>query len=80
MTKQEFIEAAKAQGYVEDRWGHLQKTYSNGTRYRLKLQEISVRLESWTLVGGKHEWVRLYMAYYSRVTVNNVGKFRGFVR
>src|SRR3990172_9315994 len=40
MTKDELITWAKANGFTEDRFGHLQKT--NGTsRYRLKLSSIA---------------------------------------
>ena len=44
MTKDELITWAKANGWTEDRFGHLQKT--NGTsRYRLKLSSIAARYE-----------------------------------
>ena len=50
MTKDELITWAKANGFTEDRFGHLQK--SNGTsRYRLKLSSIAARYDVKTSAG-----------------------------
>jgi len=50
MTKDELITWAKANGFTEDRFGHLQK--ANGTsRYRLKLSSIAARYEVTTSAG-----------------------------
>ena len=72
MTKDELIAWAKANGWTEDRFGHLQKT--NGTsRYRLKLSSIAARYE----VKTAHGWVRLRSGYYKNLNITADGKLAG---
>lgn len=65
-TKAEVIkEALFAQGWAEDRYGHLHLTGLIGSEYRVKFQAISVRLERRI---GK-DWVRIDSAYLKDVTI-----------
>ena len=72
MIKDELITWAKANGWTEDRFGHVQKT--NGTsRYRLKLSSIAARYE----VKTTHGWVRLRSGYYKNLNITADGKLVG---
>ena len=75
MTKDELITWAKANGFTEDRFEHLQK--SNGTsRYRLKLSSIAARYEVKTSAG----WLRLRSAYYKNLNITADGKLAGMTQ
>jgi hypothetical protein len=76
MNKQEITQWAISKGWSLDKWGHLQKTRSNGKTYRFKLSRISVRYE----VKGEYGWVRLRSGYLSRLTLTNDGKLSGLTR
>ena len=75
MTRDELIAWAKANGWTEDRFGHLQKT--NGTsRYRLKLSSIAARYEARTPLG----WVRLRSGSYKNLNITADGKLAGMTQ
>ena len=75
MTKDELITWAKANGFTEDRFGHLQK--SNGTsRYRLKLSSIAARYEVKSSAG----WLRLRSGYYKNLNITADGKLGGMTQ
>ena len=75
MTKDELITWAKANGFTEDRFGHLQK--ANGTsRYRLKLSSIAARYEVKTSAG----WLRLRSGYYKNINITADGKLGGMTQ
>jgi len=75
MTKDELITWAKANGWTEDRFGHLQKT--NGTsRYRLKLSSIAARYEVKSSAG----WLRLRSGYYKNLNITADGKLGGMTQ
>ena len=73
MTKEQFTQWAIGKGWKLDRWGHLQKTRSNGKTYRFKLSRISARYE----VKGEYGWVRLRSGYLSRLNLADDGKLSG---
>jgi len=80
MTKQEFINWAKDRGYTQDKFGHLQKTL--GSDYiRLKLSSTAVRYERQIIFSdGKHEWVRIYSGYFSKLSINSKNQLVGLKR
>ncbi len=52
--------------WKQDRYGHFQTTKGEQA-YRLKMQDLSIRFEKKTLVGGRAEWVNLISDYYRNV-------------
>jgi hypothetical protein len=83
MTKDELIAWAKANGWSEDRYGHLQKTSCvpegcprEVKTYRLKLSSIAARYEVKTSFG----WVRLRSGYYKNLSISAGGKLAGMTR
>ena len=75
MTKDELIAWAKANGWTEDRFGHMQKT-NGASRYRLKLSSIAARYEAKTA----HGWVRLRSGYYKNLNITADGKLAGMTQ
>ena len=75
MTKDELIAWARANGWTEDRFGHLQKT-NGASRYRLKLSSIAARYEVKTSAG----WLRLRSGYYKNLTITADGKLGGMTQ
>jgi len=74
MTKTEFIKWAKSRGWIEDRWGHLQKI-SSGTKYRFYISKISIRHEYWLETLG--EWHKLRSGYLKDLSITPEGKLTG---
>ena len=84
MTEEEIIEWATERGWRVDRYGHLQKQVKS-KKYRLKLGKRAVRYEVQVSVpryeGRRvNRWVRLYSAYYGKLSVNVDGKIVGMTR
>jgi len=80
MTKQELINWAKSRGWVEDKYGHLQKKIDSNTM-RLKLSNTAVRYEKQvTMPDGKHEWVRIYSNYFKYLSINDKNQLVGLKR
>ena len=80
MTKDELVAWAKAHGWWEDRYGHLQRTTCmpegcprEVRTYRLKLSSIAVRYEVKSSAG----WVRIRSGYYKNLTITADGKLAG---
>lgn len=65
MTREEFKRACLAEGWKEDRYGHLQKEM-DGRQYRMKLSPIMARYELKTQSAG---WVRITSGYYAKLAV-----------
>ena len=83
MTRDELITWAKANGWREDRYGHLQRTTCmpegcprEQKTYRLKLSSIAVRYE----VKSAASWVRLRSGYYKNLTITADGKLAGMTQ
>ncbi len=74
MSREELIRWAIANGWKQDRFGHLQKEEHEGLRrYRLKLSRIAARFETKTA----HGWVRVCSAYYKDLSITAGGKLAG---
>lgn len=87
MTKQEFITWAKAKGWQEDKFGHLQKVSSNDSvKMRFKLSSISVRYERQIHFNATeysrvaNEWIRLGSAYFKDLSISDNDKLVGLKR
>ena len=83
MTKDELITWAKAHGWKEDRFGHLQKTSCmpegcprEVRAYRLKLSSIAARYEVKTSAG----WLRLRSGYYKNLNITADGELAGMTQ
>jgi len=70
MKQQEVIDWALKNGFTKDRYDHLTKTETDGRRYRLKVSQTAVRLES--RVGSS--WVRLRSNYLKQLSISPDGK------
>lgn len=80
MTKQEFVNWAKLRGWVEDRFGHLQKQI-NGKEYRFKVSKIAVRYElGIQYENGGRDWIRLQGGYFKDLDISPEGKLTGLKR
>ena len=80
MTRDELIAWARANGWHEDRYGHLQRTTCmpegcprEYRTYRLKLSSIAARYELKTSSG----WLRLRGGYYKNLPISADGKLVG---
>ena len=68
MTQPELCVWLLAHGYKLDKWGHYIKThYSDGRKYRIKMQAISCRKDIKRL--GWENWIHLGFAYYKNLHV-----------
>lgn len=69
-------------GYRENRWGHFEKTKSDGKVYRFKIQKNSVRWETKLVYGPDRynskssTWVKLRGAFLKDLTFRD-GKLGG---
>ncbi len=74
MTREELITWAIANGWKQDRFGHLQKEEHEGLRrYRLKLGKLAARYEVHSHAG----WVRLHSAYCKELSITPDGQIVG---
>jgi hypothetical protein len=78
MTRDELITWALANGWKQDRFGHLEKEEHEGLRRgalwaRLKLGKLAVRYEVHSHAG----WVRVRSAYYKDLSITADGKLAG---
>jgi len=80
MTRDQLIAWAKANGWWEDRYGHLQRTTClpggcprEVETYRLKLSSIAARYEVRTSFG----WVRIRSGYYKNLSISADGNLGG---
>jgi len=77
LTKQDLIDWALEHGWTLDRYGNLH-VGNDERRYRLKLSDISARLELRVdHEAGGSEWIRLKSAYLKDITVTPEGKLLG---
>jgi hypothetical protein len=85
MKKERLVEVAKLDGWVEDKWGHLQKSVNTvlGLKeYRLKIQATSCRIEIRTRYAAsiyspaRVEWVRIGGDYYKNMVDTLDGRVR----
>ncbi len=67
MNREQFVEWAVRNGWVLDKWGHLQKSREN-CEYRLKLAATYVRYETKL---GSVGWIRLRGAYYRNLRLTD---------
>lgn len=74
MKKQELIDWAVSRGFEKDKFGHMQKTRSDGKVLRLKIQPTSVQYEIKSKIGNHNEWLRLFSGYYKNLTISENGK------
>jgi hypothetical protein len=65
-------DALIALGWEEDRFGHLQTVGPNGTKFRCKLQSISIRVEK----KAESQWFMMVGAYYKDVVLYPDGKVK----
>ena len=72
MTRDDLSTWARDNGWKQDRWGHLQKEFPNGT-HRLKLSRIAARHEIKTPFG----WARMNSGYYKDLQLTADGKLAG---
>lgn len=63
-------QALLALGWEGDRFGHLQTVGPNGTKFRCKLQSISIRVER----KVERDWHMMVGAYYKDVVLYPDGK------
>ena len=77
MTKDELIAWAKANGWREDRYGHLQRTTCmpegcprEVKTHRIKLSSIAARYE----IKTSSSWLRLRSGYYKNLSISADGK------
>lgn len=85
MNQHEIIDVLIEQGWQQDRYGNLQKSFDNekGTdTYRIKFQAISVRFEVKVVHAATEyskatsSWVKLNGAYYKDVALTEDGRVR----
>lgn len=78
MTKEQFYEWAKSNGWEQDRFGHCHKG-----DYRFKVQKTSVRLEKGYRTEGSQyspsekRWIKVRGAYLKDLSVSPDGKLVG---
>ena len=83
MTKQQFIDWAKSNGWKEDKFGHLR---TQKGEHRFKLSSIAVRYEKQITFSdskfsdSKHEWLCIMSEYYKDLSINSEGKLSGMKR
>lgn len=81
MTKQEFVDWAKKDGWEQDRFGHFHKG-----EYRLKVQDRSVRWEKMYRTSASQynksekRYVRIRSGFYSKLSVSPDGTLLGLER
>ena len=82
MKREQFEEILKADGWELDRFGHYHKTGRGERKYRVKMQDLScrievqIRLEATEYSPAKNEWVRLGGDYYSKIVQLDDGRIR----
>lgn len=77
MTKQQFVSWAKARGWREDKWGHLQKIINN-KQYRFKVSKTSIRYEvRLRYEAGGSDWLRIRSGYLRNLSLDSEGKLKG---
>jgi len=81
LTRQQFIDWAKARGWESDAFGHLQKSYTrigntHADRHRYKLTRLLVRLE----FRSGERWIRLKSGYFGKMSINAHGQLEGMTR
>lgn len=71
MKKEEAIRALRASTrWTEDRFGHFKLDSANGTKYRFKIQDTSIRFERQVLIGGTNEWFNIVSDYFKNTSLN----------
>ena len=75
MTRDQFVEWARKQGFRADRHGHLQMD-DRGRTYRFKLSRIAARHEVKSGAG----WVRIRSGYFSKLSLTPDGRIAGMAR
>jgi len=78
MLKAQVFAQLIKEGWSRDSYGHLQKQrkglikgIETITKYRVKFQDTSIRIEKQLDVLGKNEWVRIGGGYYKDAYVEN---------
>jgi hypothetical protein len=56
LTAESIKTALSLLGWTEDSYGHMQCTGKTGSKYRVKMQATSIRLEVKKDMGNKAEW------------------------
>ena len=85
MTVAEFKTWAKSRGWVEDKWGNMQKTIGDH-EYRFKISSTSVRDEvkvrhpAGKYSSAKSEWVRISSGYFKDLHFTAEDKLGGMRR
>jgi hypothetical protein len=72
MNKEEMVIWAEGEGYKKDKFGHMIKEI-NGTKYRYKIQAISVRAEHQAFIVDKNEWILRWSAYLKDMSIDEKG-------
>lgn len=85
---QELVDTLKADGWEQDRFGHMQKQISGKRRdtgatvtrqYRVKLQATSCRIEiksDQKNFDGGYDWIRVGGDYYTNIVKLDDGRIR----
>jgi hypothetical protein len=71
LTAESIKNALSLLGWKEDTYGHMQCVSMGGTKYRVKMQATSVRLEVKRDMGTTTEWVRVESSYIKDVVIND---------
>lgn len=72
MTKEKVAKILEDSGYTADRWGNY--VFERGvTKYRIKLQARTVRIEKRVHMSTHNEWFRIGGGFYKDVHVINDG-------
>ena len=75
MKREQFEAVLVADGWEKDRFGHYQKAIRE-RKYRVKMQDLSCRIEVTEYSLAKNEWVRLGGDYYSKIVQLDDGRIR----
>jgi len=87
MTVTEFKTWARSRGWVDDKWGHMQKTIgdklyrfkisSTAVRYEVKVVHVKVVRDHSQYFSGSSEWMRVRSGYFKDLSLDSEGKLKG---
>jgi hypothetical protein len=70
MKKQDFINTLRSSSlWAEDRFNNFKLITSTGKVVRLKIQAMSVRLETQVAISGQKEWFNISSDYFKNITM-----------
>jgi len=77
MKREELEQWAIHHHFIKDKFGHYQKTLSNGTVIRFKMQSNSVRYEEQVKIVDHNEWLKVKSGYYKNLSFTADDKLSG---